>query len=118
MPDNLVLSPTIWNRLRKDIKGTHLVWLIDLFIRELPNYMVELENAVASRDGEQLYLIAHKFKGASSNMGAVKLVELCQQLEILGRAGDLQQAESLVTEELSKESERFKNALEQERQNI
>ncbi len=118
MPDNFVLSPIIWNRLRKDIKRTHLIWLIDLFIKELPNYLKELEKALASGDGEQLYLTAHKFKGASSNMGAVKLVELCQQLETLGRAGNLQQAEVMVKEEILRESERFKEMLELEKQSI
>ena len=116
MPDNEVLSPAVLNRMRREMKGRNLAWIIDLFISELPNYIRELQQAITNGDGETLYLVAHKFKGACSNLGAKSMVELCKHLETLGRNGELQQANTVIEGELQKESERLRQALEHEKQ--
>lgn len=116
MPDNEVLSPAVLNRMRREMKGRNLTWIIDLFISELPNYINELRQAIVSGDGENLYLVAHKFKGACSNLGAKSMVELCKHLEALGRAGELQQANTVIEEDIQRESERLRQALENEKQ--
>ncbi|WP_328284821.1 Hpt domain-containing protein [Pseudomonas huanghezhanensis] len=40
----------------------------------------------ADPDTTALGLMAHSFKGSSSNMGAVQLADLCLQLEVLARS--------------------------------
>lgn len=97
----------------KDIGG--IVWLIDLFLTELPNYENELKQAITTEDSNALYLAAHKFRGSCSNLGATAMVELCKELETLGRKGDIKQASVIMSDSLDSEIERLKQALEQER---
>lgn len=116
MSDNKVLSLTMLASKRYDLKERGGInWLIDLFINELPNYIKELQQALNSADGEAIYLAAHKFKGSSSNLGAVAMIALCRQLEEIGRAGDIQQAKWLIENALPKETKRLKEALEEEK---
>jgi len=116
MLDNEILSQAVLNRMRQEMKNRNLIWIIELFISELPNYLNELQQALASGDGENLYLVAHKFKGACSNLGAKNMVELCKRLETLGRSGDLAQASVVMANDLPRESERLRQALEKEKQ--
>jgi HPt (histidine-containing phosphotransfer) domain-containing protein len=97
----------------KDIGG--IAWLIDLFLSELPNYENELKQAITTKDSDALYLAAHKFRGSCSNLGATAMVELCKELETLGRNGDIEQASVIMSDSLDNEIERLKQALEQER---
>jgi len=110
-----VLSATKLEQMRKDMKGRSITWLIDLFIKELPNYINELNTAIQTKEGENLYLAAHKFKGSCSNLGAMSMVELCKQLEILGRAGDLEPAAQIVIHQIPQVAQHLTEALQQEK---
>ena len=58
-----------------------------------------LENlrAVAlAGDGSGLAQIAHRLRGSSANLGAVRVSELCLQLETRGRAGETDGLEPLI----------------------
>lgn len=110
-----VLSATKLEQMRKDMKGRSIAWLIDLFIKELPNYINELNKALQTNEGETLYLAAHKFKGSCSNLGAIGMVNLCKQLETLGRAGDLEQAAPIITHQIPQEAQHLTAALQQEK---
>jgi PAS domain S-box-containing protein len=110
-----VLSATKLEQMRKDMKGRSIAWLIDLFLRELPNYINELNKAIQTKEGENLYLAAHKFKGSCSNLGAMSMVELCKQLEILGRAGDLEPAAQIVIHQVPQAAQHLAEALQQEK---
>ena len=58
--------------------------------------------------------MAHTIKGSSANMGALRMSELCRQLELVGRSGRLDGvAERLV--QLEAEYEQVKAALQAER---
>jgi len=117
MPDDNVLSPTILAFKREEMKESGGVnWLINLFLGELPNYVNQLQQAIASRDAETLFFVAHKFKGSCYNMGAVAMITLCQQLEELGHAGDMEKAAAIVESDVEKEVGRLINALELEKQ--
>lgn len=52
--------------------------LIDTFLADCETRLQVLRQA---NTAEQLIATAHSFKGSSSNMGAVRLAELCGQLE-------------------------------------
>ena len=110
-----ILSTTKLEQMRKDMKGRSIAWLIDLFIKELPNYINELNKAIQTNEGETLYLAAHKFKGGCSNLGAIGMVDLCKQLEILGRAGDLEQAAQIVIHQIPPAVQQLTEALQQEK---
>jgi HPt (histidine-containing phosphotransfer) domain-containing protein len=115
MPDNNVICQTTLASKRKDLenRGGSIDWLIDLFIEEMPNYLADLQKAISAGDGQALYLAAHKFKGSSSNLGAVGVIAVCKQLEQLGRAGNLEQAAQLMSNEMDKEIKLLTDALKE-----
>ncbi|ALG66910.1 PAS domain S-box protein [Beggiatoa leptomitoformis] len=89
-------------------------WLLDLFIKELPNYLDELEQAVILENSETIFLVAHKLKGASANMGAYPLASLCRSMEEYGRTQEFKQAVEYM-ELMRYECQRVIQALEQEK---
>ncbi len=117
MSDDNVLSPTTLAFKREEMKESGGInWLINLFLGELPNYVDQLQQAIASREAETLFLVAHKFKGSCYNIGAIGMITLCKQLEELGHAGDMEKAAAIVESDVEKEVGRLTNALELEKQ--
>lgn len=82
--------------MRQEMRSRGIDWLLDLYLRELPKYIIEMTTALHANDGEQLYLAAHKFKGGSANLGADQVVSLCKLFEQLGRQNDLETANHLL----------------------
>jgi two-component system, sensor histidine kinase and response regulator len=61
-------------------------------------------------DAAELGRIAHAFKSASQNVGAIQVGDLCRQLERQGKAGNLAQASDLVRS-IEKMSQKVRPAL-------
>jgi CheY-like chemotaxis protein len=68
-----------WNLLRQ---------IVELFLANCPQMMVELRDAIVRSDAGALRLVAHTLKGAMSHFGALAAYEVTQ-LEWMGRTGDL-----------------------------
>lgn len=66
--------------------------LIDIFLEDTPRILVDLEEGWANHDAEMLRKAAHTLKSGSANLGAVQLSKLCNELEDMGRSGDLEWA--------------------------
>lgn len=111
-----VLSPYLLNQIRADMQNRGITWLLNLFLQELPNYLQQLQAAIATGHGEEVYLAAHKFKGSCSNIGAVAMVSLCKQLETLGKENDLTKISALMKEHVLPQADKLKHALEIEKQ--
>ncbi|KNX76771.1 Hpt domain-containing protein [Pseudomonas sp. BW16M2] len=67
--------------------------LLETFLEDSERRLSQLHEA---KDADELGLAAHSFKGSSSNMGAVGLAELCQQLEERVRQQSLYGIEDLI----------------------
>ncbi|MEZ5673559.1 MAG: ATP-binding protein, partial [Thiotrichaceae bacterium] len=106
-----ILSTTALASLRTQMKDRGINWIIDLYLKELPNYIENLQQAVATGDGNKVYLAAHKFKGSCANLGIIQLTKLCQELEQLGKSGDMATATRLIEETLPIVSEQAVIAL-------
>jgi HPt (histidine-containing phosphotransfer) domain-containing protein len=52
--------------------------LLDTFLTDSESRLAELQETA---DAKALSEVAHSFKGSASNMGAVRLAALCQELE-------------------------------------
>lgn len=76
----------VLSRLQEDV-GEEFGEIIDFFLRETPNLIADLREAIVRRDVELLYRTAHSIKSSSSNMGAKILASLSKEVEILGREG-------------------------------
>ena len=69
--------------------------LIDTFLADSEERLRRLTVAV---DANQVLETAHSFKGSSSNMGAIRLADLCHELELKAQGQNLSGAEALVAE--------------------
>lgn len=67
--------------------------LLETFLADSEERLRQLHKA---EDAKQLIATAHSFKGSSSNMGAIRLAELCQQLELQAKELSLGGIETLV----------------------
>ncbi|WEK32491.1 MAG: Hpt domain-containing protein [Candidatus Pseudomonas phytovorans] len=67
--------------------------LVQTFLDDSERRLSQLH---AAKSAEELGAAAHSFKGSSSNMGAVALAGLCQQLEDRARRPPLYGIEDLV----------------------
>jgi len=67
--------------------------LLETFLEDSERRLNQLHKA---RDADELGMAAHSFKGSSSNMGAVGLAALCQQLEERVRQQPLYGIEDLI----------------------
>jgi CheY-like chemotaxis protein len=70
--------------------------VIGIFLAELPQHLQALRDGLRAARPAELGRIAHAFKSASFNVGAMPLGELCRALEKLGKAGEMQGTVELV----------------------
>lgn len=82
----------------KNLKVGLLTRIIDLYVESSPKLLMDMEQALAQQDTTSLYKIAHSLKNSSANLGVTSLTNLCRELEINGREGNLTLATSLVVD--------------------
>lgn len=69
-----------------------------LFLVESQKDLEQIRSAIAAADAHAVERAAHGLKGAAANFGAAAAVEAAQRLEVLGRAGNLEETpDALVT---------------------
>jgi len=88
------LDPNVLSALQEVMEDEYPE-LLDTFIRDSEERLHLLQN---SADATQLMEAAHSFKGSSSNMGAVRLAQLCHELEQRAKQKSLTGIEKLVGE--------------------
>jgi two-component system, sensor histidine kinase and response regulator len=71
--------------------------LIEVFVDSAPKALEALEAAYADRNPDRVKRMAHKLKGLAANLGAERLVHMCEELEIAGTKGDISFKESGLT---------------------
>ncbi len=92
-----------------------LTEVIEVFINHTPARLSDLSQAIRQNKPAEIIHLAHLLKGSSNTLGARRMADLCQQLEIKGQAGELDQVEALW-QQLEKEFSRVRQALEAELQ--
>jgi PAS domain S-box-containing protein len=107
--DGEVLDPS---RLVQHFEGDMelLQELIGMFMETYPPQLSELREAVGAQDGEKAEKVAHSLKGSLSNFTAGPAFEAAERLELLGRAGNLGEAQEALSR-LETEMERLREAL-------
>lgn len=70
--------------------------LVDVFVRDSEPRIVALKQAIASKDAKSLRDISHSFKGASGNLSALPLANLCFKVETLSRDGEFAGIEEII----------------------
>jgi two-component system sensor histidine kinase/response regulator len=83
---------------------------VAIFAEDARAAFAALEAAVAKGDADSVGRISHTLKGSSSNMGALRMAQICAELESVGASKDLTPAGELL-EELVAEFERAHSSL-------
>jgi HPt (histidine-containing phosphotransfer) domain-containing protein len=89
--------PADISRLLQAVNGKREVVekLVVYFLQNYPADLEAIEQAVSKNDAVQVNASAHKLKSAVGNFGAEKCLDLCAQLEKIGKNGMLHEAPSL-----------------------
>tara|TARA_B100000676_G_C18067519_1_gene841963 strand:- start:1462 stop:1800 length:339 start_codon:yes stop_codon:yes gene_type:complete len=95
MQDSAILDTEVVSELQ-EVMGQDFQMLVDSFHRDGEQRLAALDSALAEGDQETFRRQAHSFKGSSGNLGAVRVYDLCLQLESLGREGELGQVPELL----------------------
>ncbi|HJQ26798.1 MAG TPA: response regulator [Blastocatellia bacterium] len=66
--------------------------IITLFLRQCPDVLSQLREAVGAGDGSALERTAHSLKGSAGYFQAGAVIESARRLEVMGRAGRLMDA--------------------------
>jgi CheY-like chemotaxis protein len=96
-----VLDPnrlTELGRLDATADGPEMVGrLIESFLRRIPVDLAELRAALHRGDVTEVTRITHRLNGAAATVGSSGMVNLCEQLEVLARAGPVPSARDLYS---------------------
>jgi len=84
--------------------------IVPLFLKELPQLLTNLREAVASGDAKALEGAAHTLKGVVGNIGAQPAFEVALKLEMMGREANLAEA-APAYRRLENELNRLKSAI-------
>lgn len=98
----------------QDVMEDEYPLLLQTFLSDSQARLSDLERALEARDGEAVRQAAHTFKGSCSNMGAQLMADLCKQLEVQGKAGNLEVVPGLI-EQLRREFGIVRFLIESER---
>ena len=101
-----MLSLEIVNELRALSIGNDefIQQLYTVFLDTLTERLSELERAIVLHDSDKVTRLSHGLKSSCFNLGAQKMGELCQELELFGRQKSLNKAFS-VFHQLASEAE-------------
>ena len=91
------MDRSLLHQLQKDLGGAEtLRYVISTFLEATPGLLTVLRDAAAQGDAPAIQRAAHTLKGSSATLGALGLSGRCEELERLGRTGDVQVARSMV----------------------
>ncbi len=96
--DAEIIDFTVIDRL-STISPTLIYRLIPLFLDdEAPKLLNQINQSLTINDSETITHAAHTLKGTSYALGALKLAQLCQQLETSSEQGDLDGMDRLLAQ--------------------
>ena len=77
-------------------QGAVFAKFVNVFLSGAKDRIVQLRGHAESADASALADAAHALRGASGNLGAVRLSDLCMRIEIAGRRQDMDAAVELI----------------------
>ena len=99
IPEDLqqpVLDMQTLNSLKQEMGDEVLVELVQLYVDESKEILMEIQKAADARQADALRSAAHSLKGASLNMSALALAKTCETIEQSARENNLNDMQSLV----------------------
>jgi CheY-like chemotaxis protein/HPt (histidine-containing phosphotransfer) domain-containing protein len=115
------LKPTIditvlhnLHQLQNEDEPDLVTEFIDLFLRDAPVRLAAMKDATLKEDPKTLEHIAHSLKSSSGSLGAMKMMDICNILEKMGREGQIKEARNTLVQ-IEDEFQRVREALNLER---
>ncbi len=95
-----VLDPRALRKLLELLGNdfANLQELIASFLEDAPRLLQALETAATGGQAAEVRRLSHGLKSNGADMGAVRLTELCQTLELASKGGDLSHAAELTAQ--------------------
>ncbi len=97
--------------LAEEEAETILTDLREQYFKDSEIRLGELDEAIANKKPEVLKQLAHTLKSSSANLGAIKLAQICKELETMGRNNLMTRETENLAQELNKEYQKFKQEL-------
>ncbi|HEX4585920.1 MAG TPA: response regulator [Burkholderiaceae bacterium] len=91
--------------------------VIGLYLETVPNILARLRQAALSGDALEMGRASHSLRGSSRELGAVRVAQLCEQIEAFARAGKVSDASSILPT-LECEYERLRPLLMDQNQSV
>jgi PAS domain S-box-containing protein len=92
----LALDASALGQLQATLGDEGTAEIVETFLSEGPQLFSKLRVAVENGDADALRRAAHTLKSNAATFGALKLAELCQELEALGESGGVAGASELL----------------------
>ncbi|MFQ5428621.1 MAG: response regulator, partial [Thermodesulfobacteriota bacterium] len=84
--------------------------ILEGYLQDIPGELSSLTEAMEKHDVKGLHSIGHAIKGASANVGALQVSEIAFEVEMAGKAGEMDKMEELLSR-LREALEEFKVAI-------
>jgi len=84
--------------------------LVELFLKEVPIQMQQLQQAITNSESEKIELHAHTIKGSAMNIRARNMNKIALEIEHAGKNKNIEKADTLF-ESLTNEFDKVKNYL-------
>jgi CheY-like chemotaxis protein/HPt (histidine-containing phosphotransfer) domain-containing protein len=82
--------------LGSDDDNSFLKEVIDLYVEQAPGLIENIKKQFNEKNSLKMSQEAHALKGASLNIGAKKLSEVCKSIELKGKADELEEIPELI----------------------
>jgi len=111
MKPQTVIDQTTFEALKDAMGADYLPELVSAYFDETPVLLSKLQQALAKQDCEAFRQAAHSIKSTSNSFGALEFGAQAKELEMMGRAGNLEGA-AVKVDELSSGYDSVRKALE------
>lgn len=98
MPTDGILDQATFAALLDSLAGDadFMSELVEAYFASSPGLFANMRQAVATGEAPALQRAAHSLKSGSAGFGALRFAAQCKELEEMGKAGELDGAESMV----------------------
>lgn len=76
--------------------GDLLTKIINIYLEKSTSLREEIVQGASLQDNELLHTSAHSLKSSSASVGAMRIFDICSDLEAKGKAGDFSHVNELV----------------------
>lgn len=92
----VIIDPNTIEELETTLGADFVKELIDTYRAETPKLLDQLCQALSQGDAVAFQRAAHSIKSSSASLGALEFSAQAKELEMLGKQGDLSQADEKV----------------------